>query len=174
MKYIYLTLAQFLLVASLQAGSAIKTAGDILAVAIPLGAYGTSVYLEDKKGQYQFYKSFGTTLLTTGALKLLVDEERPDGDGDDSFPSGHTSSAFAGASFIHLRYGIEYAVIPYMAAIYTGYTRVKTDRHYNQDVFAGAAIGLLSSWIFVDKYKNVSVTPLVDKDFKGLSFIISY
>jgi len=174
MKFFQLIFFNFLWLGSLQAGSFTKTSGDILAVAIPLSAYATTLYLDDKDGQYQFYKSYGTTLATTGILKLTIKEERPDGDGDDSFPSGHTSSAFAGASFIHLRYGFKYAIIPYLAAAYTGYTRVETDRHHTKDVLAGAAIGVLSSWIFVDKYKNIQIEPLIDKDFKGLSFIISY
>jgi len=174
MKFFHLLCLNFLLVVTLQAGSFTKTSGDILAVAIPLGAYATTFYMDDNEGQYQFYKSYGTTLATTGILKLAVDEERPDGDGEDSFPSGHTSSAFSGASFIHLRYGFKYAIIPYLAAAYTGYTRVETDRHYTKDVLAGAAIGVLSSWIFVDKYENVSLEPIIDKDFKGVNFIISY
>ena len=174
MKSFYFILSNLLLAVSIQAGSFTKTAGDVLAVAIPLSAYGTTLYLNDKDGQYQFYKSFGTTLVTTGILKLAVDEERPDGDGDDSFPSGHTSSAFSGASFIHLRYGLKYAIIPYIAAAYTGYTRVQTDRHYTKDVIAGAAIGVVSSWIFVDRYKNITIEPIIEKDFRGLSFTILY
>jgi hypothetical protein len=31
----------------------------------------------------------------TGVLKETVTRERPDGDNDKSFPSGHTSNAFA-------------------------------------------------------------------------------
>jgi len=172
MKFFFLSTLFFSL--CLHAGSFTKTSGDILAVAIPLGAYGTTLYLDDTQGQYQFYKSYGTTLATTGILKLTVTEMRPDGDGEDSFPSGHTSSAFAGASFIHLRYGFKYAIIPYLAAAYTGYTRVETDRHYTKDVLAGALIGAVSSWIFVDKYKNITLKPIIDKDFKGVNFIISY
>ena len=30
--------------------------GDIFSIAIPVGAYGTSLYLDDKEGQMQFYK----------------------------------------------------------------------------------------------------------------------
>ncbi len=152
------------------AKSTTESIGDVLSIAIPAGAYGTSLYLGDKDGQMQFYKSYGTTMLATYILKYTVREKRPDSDNRDSFPSGHTSSAFAGASFIHKRYGLKYAILPYIAAVYTGYSRVHTNRHYTRDVVAGAAIGVLSSWYFVTPYKNLQVTPIVDTDFKGISF----
>ena len=149
-----------------------ETVGDILQILIPAGAYGTSLYLDDKDGQIQFYKSYGTTLATTFVLKYTVREKRPDSDNRDSFPSGHTSSAFAGASFIQQRYGWKYSILPYIAAIYTGYSRVHSNRHYPIDVYAGATIGILSSWYFVSPYKNLQVTPIVDSDCKGL--LLSY
>ncbi len=151
------------------AKSTTESIGDALSIAIPTAAYGTSLYLGDKNGQMQFYKSFGTTMGATYLLKYSVREKRPDSNNKDSFPSGHTSSAFAGASFIHKRYGLKYAILPYITAIYTGYSRVHANRHHPIDVYAGAAIGILSSWYFVTPYKNLQVTPIVSSDFKGLS-----
>ena len=84
---------------SLHAKSNTEKIGDILQIAIPLAGYGTTLYLDDKEGQYQFYKSYGTTLATTYALKYTIRAERPNSDSEDSFPSGHTSSAFSGATF---------------------------------------------------------------------------
>lgn len=156
--------------ASMYAKSNTEKIGDILSVAIPIGAYGTTLYLDDKEGQYQFYKSYGTTLATTYVLKYTVQEKRPDSDNTDSFPSGHTSSAFSGASFIHKRYGIEYAIIPYLGAIYTGYSRIHSNRHYTRDVVAGALIGTASSWFFTSPYKNLDITPEVGTDYKGIQF----
>ena len=147
---------------------------DFLFLAIPMSAYGTSLYLDDKEGKMQFYKSYGTTILVTYILKYSVKEKRPDTDETDSFPSGHTSSAFAGASFIHKRYGFKYAVIPYLASIYTGYSRVHVNRHHPIDVYAGATIGILSSWYFVTPYKNLDIIPIVESDFKGLSLNYKY
>ena len=151
------------------AKSTTESIGDVLSIALPAGAYGTSLYLGDKDGQMQFYKSFGTTMGATYLLKYSVREKRPNSNNKDSFPSGHTSSAFAGASFIHKRYGLKYAILPYIAAVYTGYSRVHTNRHHPIDVYAGAAIGILSIWYFVTPYKNLQVTPIVSSDFKGLS-----
>jgi len=151
------------------AKSITKSIGDILSIAIPTGAYGTSFYLDDKDGQMQFYKSFGAAIGLTYLLKYTVKEKRPDSNSKDSFTSTHTSSAFAGAGFIHKRYGLKYAILPYIAAVYTGYSRVHVNRHHPIDVYAGAAIGILSSWYFVTPYKNLQVTPIVGSDFEGLS-----
>ncbi len=169
MKKLFICCIGILMSASLQAKSSSETIGDVLSVAIPATAYGTSLYLADKDGQMQFYKSFGTTMAATYALKYTVREKRPDSNNKDSFPSGHTSSAFAGASYIHMRYGLKYAVLPYILATYTAYSRVHANRHHTIDVVAGAAIGMLSSWYFVTPYKNLQITPIVDSDFKGLS-----
>lgn len=151
------------------AKSMTESIGDILSIAIPTGAYGTSLYLGDKDGQMQFYKSYASAMGATYILKYTVREKRPDSNNKDSFPSGHTSSAFAGASFIHKRYGLKYAILPYIAAVYTGYSRVHVNRHHPIDVYAAAALGTLSSWYFVTPYKNLQVTSIVGSDFKGLS-----
>jgi len=171
-KIIKLVLLFLLFINTLNAKSFEETSGDVLALAIPLSAYGATFYLDDKDARMQFYKSYGSTMITTMVLKYTVKEERPDGDGDDSFPSGHTSSAFSGASFIHMRYGFKYAVVPYLAAIYTGYTRVSSDRHYVGDVLAGAFLGGLFSYIFVEPNKKYTLTPIVDDNFKGIK--VSY
>ena len=142
--------------------------GDALRLAIPIGAYASTLYLEDKPGQMEFYKSFGVTVAATYALKYTVKRERPNGENDRSFPSGHTSSTFGAASFIHLRYGWEYAFIPYIGAIYTGYSRVASNQHYIGDVIAGACIGVLSSWYFVSPYTTLEVEPLSKNGYTGL------
>ena len=152
----------------LNAKSNTQKIGDVLGMAIPLSAYGTTLYLDDKVGQREFYKSYGSTLLATYALKYSVREQRPDTKEKDSFPSGHTSSAFSGAAFIHKRYGLKYAVMPYLGAIYTAYSRVHSNRHYIQDVIAGAVIGVASSWYFTTSYKDVDIIPIVGANYKGI------
>jgi len=53
-------------------------------------------------------------MLSTVALKYTAREKRPDNNDRDSFPSGHTASAISAATFVHKRYGIEYAFPLYM------------------------------------------------------------
>ena len=126
--------------------------GDALRIIIPATAYGTTLYLDDREGQYQFYKSFATNAVVTYGLKYTVDKERPNGE-KYSFPSGHTSFAFQGATFIHRRYGFYYSLLAYVGAVYVGYSRVDSKNHYTSDVIAGALIGSLSSFFFTNEYQ---------------------
>ena len=81
-------------------------------------------------------------------LKGTIDKPRPDKTNNNSFPSGHTSAAFTGATFIHRRYGFNSAWTAYIAASFVGYTRVYAEKHYWEDVLAGAILAGINSWIF--------------------------
>jgi len=54
--------------------------GDFLTFAIPATAYASTFYMDDEEGRIQFYKSYGTTMLSTIALKYTVRAKRPDND----------------------------------------------------------------------------------------------
>jgi membrane-associated phospholipid phosphatase len=56
-----------------------------------------------------------------------------------------------------------------MAATYVGWTRVESDNHYLVDVVAGAALGIVSSYIFTRPYHGYVAAPLVDSGFYGIS-----
>jgi membrane-associated phospholipid phosphatase len=144
-----------------------ETAGDVLRVAIPAAAFALTLKRDDREGRRQFYKSFGASVAGTWALKETVDKKRPDGTGDDAFPSGHAATAFQGAAFIHRRYGIRGAWPAYVLAGYTAWTRVDADEHDTADVLAGAAVGIASSFVLA-KRRNVNVSALVERDTVGL------
>jgi membrane-associated phospholipid phosphatase len=144
-----------------------ENAGDVLRFALPAAAFALTVTRDDRDGRRQFYKSLGASVAGTWALKEAVDKERPDGSGDDAFPSGHASSAFQGAAFIHRRYGIRDAWPAYVLASYTAWTRVDADKHDTADVLAGAALGVASSFVLANK-RNVNVSALLEGDTIGL------
>ncbi|MDE3240918.1 MAG: phosphatase PAP2 family protein [Paracoccaceae bacterium] len=125
-----------------------KATWDKVSTGLALGLIGSaSIAAFDKpdtQGQTQFLKTMGATLVITEALKALVHERRPDGSGRDSFPSGHAALAFAAASYFDIRYGSHNrALVPvfYGAAVLTAVGRVAADKHYFQDVAAGALLG---------------------------------
>lgn len=91
----------------------------------------------------------------TTQLKNLTHVQRPDGSNFHSFPSSHTSVAFASATFLHREYGgrsVWYSVGGYSAAALTGSLRLAKDNHWLSDVLAGAGVGMLSTqaayWLY--------------------------
>ena len=160
-KLIKKVLFLFLIATTLNAkNETIETSGDIIQLLIPLSAYGTTYYLDDQEGRIQFYKSFSSTILATHTLKYTVREKRPNGNNTQSFPSGHTSAAFQGASFIHYRYGLKKAILPYLGASFVAYSRVYSKQHYFHDVVAGAFIGTFSNYYFTTKHKDITIKPI--------------
>jgi membrane-associated phospholipid phosphatase len=147
-----------------------EQAGDVLRVVLPAAAYALTFAHHDQEARPQFYKSFGVTVASTWLLKETVHKERPDGSGDDAFPSGHASAAFQGAAFIHRRYGIKQAWPAYVLASYTGWTRVDADQHDTTDVLAGAALGVASSFVFA-KRRDVAVTAFYDGSGVGVRIV---
>lgn len=92
-------------------------------------------------------------LLMTGSvtgLKSLTKIERPDGSANNSFPSGHTATAFSGAEFLWQEYkdvNIWYGISGYAVAAGTGFFRIYNGRHWLSDVAMGAGIGIMSTKI---------------------------
>lgn len=97
--------------------------------------------------RHDFLVSFLRMEVTTYGLKYAIDAERPNG-GGQSFPSGHTASAFMGAEFIRKEFGWGWGVPAYAAAGWVGYTRVQSHNHYWRDVLGGALIGIASNHDF--------------------------
>ena len=137
-------------------GSNVETGGDVLAIAIPAVATGMILAHKDKDGLGQFVEVMGSTAIVTLGLKQLIDKKRPNGE-SQSFPSAHTSLAFAGAGFIQQRYGWKYGIPAYLSASFVGWSRIEAKQHYVEDVLAGAAIGIASNLIFTKSYKNKKV-----------------
>lgn len=137
----------------------ITTAGDILQMAIPAVALGSTFIWNDDntKPTWQFVKAYGTSLVLQQALKHIVLKPRPDGSDNYSFPSGHTTSAFSGASFIQRRYGWKYGVPSYILASFVGYSRIQAKKHDGWDVLAGATIGIGTSYLFTKPYAKTKV-----------------
>ena len=84
-------------------------------------------------------------LVVIQGLKYSIAEPRPDGSSNNSFPSGHTATAFMGAHIFHKEYKHKspfYSIAAYTLATITGVFRQLNNRHWISDVFAGAGIGI--------------------------------
>jgi membrane-associated phospholipid phosphatase len=159
--------------AEAQARSTTQTVGDVGQVAIPATALLAAGIHSDGRGVVQLAESLGTSLAVVYTLKPTIDRRRPDG-GRYSFPSGHAAAAFAGASFLHLRYGWAWGAPAYAAAVFVGYSRVESKQHFTSDVVAGGAIGIASNLVFTRRYRKVHVTPLVGAGTVGLGLHASW
>lgn len=150
-----------------RAGNSTETAGDILQFVLPATAGGLILGYNDGEGAVEFTESVALTLGTTYVLKYTVDERRPNG-GSQSFPSGHASISFSAAEFMRKRYGWEYGLPAYAAASFVAYSRVESGEHHPHDVIAGAAIGIVSSYIFTRPYRGWWVQAEGDGRYFGL------
>lgn len=137
-----------------------------LALATPVSMFTIGFLKKDKKLQQQSYKIAGALIINTAitqGLKYTINRNRPYEDyptiinpytieKDASFPSGHTSTAFALAASVSMQNKKWYVVVPaYAWAASVGYSRMYLGEHYPTDVLAGAAIGIgsayLSNWL---------------------------
>jgi Membrane-associated phospholipid phosphatase len=128
--------------------------------------------------------------VSVNSLKLSTHVERPDGSSFNSFPSGHTATAFMGAEFLWQEYrevSPWIGVAGYAVAAGIGAFRMYNNRHWLTDVLAGAGIGILSTKVAYCLYpciqkrlfrkshiKNTVAVPYYDGKNIGLSFQTSF
>lgn len=122
-----------------------------------LGIWSHGYFTKDKEMMRNGYKSavtIATALSISTGLKYLINRERPfvtypneiiqrdTHVGPFSFPSGHTTSAFATATALSLSYKKWYVTLPsYLYAGLVAYSRMRLGVHYPSDVLVGIAIG---------------------------------
>ena len=128
--------------------------------------------------------------VTVNVTKNLTKVERPDGSARNSFPSGHTATAFMGAELLRREYwnvSPWIGIAGYAVAAGTGFFRIYNNRHWLTDVLAGAGVGILSVqaayWLypaisktfFHKQYlKNTFISPYMSGQSKGLSCTITF
>jgi membrane-associated phospholipid phosphatase len=130
---------------------------DELRYLLPLYAAGLSVWKERSyPGVLRLFLSAGGAQLASEGLKRVTNRKRPlhkEGDKRRSFPSGHAAAGFSAAMFIHKRYDLKQAAVPYVLAAWTAYARVHRKRHHVEDVIGSFALSGLFTWIFVKPHE---------------------
>ncbi len=117
------------------------------------------IVLFDRKNPFQKIGLVSASLLTTywvtDFLKDFFHRPRPSEFWQDvhvifgkasnaSFPSGHTSTAFAAAFILNCIYGKKMSWT-YVVALWVGITRIYIGVHYPSDVLGGAVVGIACS-----------------------------
>lgn len=126
--------------------------------------------------------SAGLMAIGVNSLKYSCRVMRPDGSSRNSFPSGHTATAFMAATMLHKEYGHRspwYSIGGYTVATITGVTRQLNNRHWMSDIMVGAGIGILATelgyfladLIFKEKGLNVTETYSVYDRCRRPSFL---
>jgi len=150
-------------------------AGSLVQLLLPVSALTAALVQQDHEGARQFVYSFLGSALTVEALKRGTSKTRPDLTNRRSFPSAHTSAAFASAGFINRRYGGPWGKVAIAGALWVSYSRLHADRHFVGDVLAGGSIGLLFNWAFVTPIElgpRVRLIPEVHGGYYGLSLTL--
>jgi len=158
--------------------------GQLYPNLIYLAGMGLHGYLENDPRSYgKAAHMFKATLyagLTANLLKYVVREPRPDNIKEkNSFPSGHTTTAFAFATVVALQHEWYWGVLAVGGAALTGYSRMNDGRHFLHDVSAGMTIGVsYALGTYFTQYerqgRRFAVAPIVDGERNGLRFIASY
>ena len=132
---------------------------------------------------YDLLDAFVVNWAYTAVLKRTVARERPDGEDDKSFPSGHSSNAFALATVAERHYGWKAGLPAYALASAVAVSRLQRNKHHLSDVVAGAAVGYLAGRAVVrvnggrpgpDGGASVSLTPLVGRRTRGLMVAVVF
>ncbi len=133
---------------------------DYGGIGLPIGLFATGIIRKDKVMTINSYELVTSTIVgsvLTTTMKFSFDRTRPfvtypnditkyTKAGSKSFPSGHTSMAFATATSISLMYPKWYIIAPsFLWASSIGYSRMYLGVHYPSDVLAGALLGAGSS-----------------------------
>ena len=134
---------------------------SIISAGLPVSLFVTGLLRHDadmKKKAIYIGETFIVNVVLTTALKYSFKRERPfikdpsiiplDKAGSYSFPSGHTSEAFATATALSMSYSKWYVIAPaYLWAASVGYSRMYLGVHYPSDVVAGAIVGVGSAFL---------------------------
>lgn len=118
--------------------------------AIMLICKASGVKGRDKWGRMLAADAFSAAIMAglVNGVKYSAKRLRPDGSRRNSFPSGHTATAFCLAQMLHKEYGWKYPWISfggYSIASVTAASRIFNNRHWLTDILAGSLIGIAST-----------------------------
>jgi hypothetical protein len=164
---------------ALDAGEVGATYGNLtLQVPLAIGWWVVSHATDHERGAAagrDLMRAQISALSWTYAIKYAVNRTRPNGD-PRSFPSGHSSAAFATAMVLHQHYGWKVGVPIFAAATYTAASRLTVNKHWASDVAFGAVLGMISARTATLHVRRtpVIVAPMILDGGAGIRFRLIY
>ena len=123
----------------------IEIIGDILMFALPLYA----IFCEERKTNNQsftinnfcldFLSKYILGMVICYYLKFVINKKTPDGNNNNSFPSGHTMSAYLSALYT-MKQKNKYDNICLFLSLFVGFSRIVSRKHYIIDVISSMCI----------------------------------
>jgi membrane-associated phospholipid phosphatase len=166
----------------LNGGKDVNAARDALpALALIGGTFAYAAFLGDSDGYRETWSLVEAGVLSTvtgEVLSYAAGRQRPDGStspnrwraGGDSFPSVHTTAAFAVGTVFAESGNDEYRwirrIIGYGVAGYTAYERIKENAHWTSDTVAGTAIGIATARFVLDRREHPTLSSSTSFDLE--------
>lgn len=156
--------------------------GQLVPNALYIGWMGIAGYNGNPEGHRRAIGMFKATAYATSVttfLKYTVREPRPiDSSWKNSFPSGHTTSAFAFSGYVMAEHEYWLGVPALLLSTFIGYSRINDNMHWLHDVTAGATIGWVYGWGISklqkknkeQKEESAFLLPILDSKTAGLAF----
>lgn len=152
--------------------------GQLIPNALYMAGMGIAGYKGDPEGYRRAIGMFKATAYSTSVatvLKYTVREPRPiDHNWRNSFPSGHTTSAFAFSGYVMAEHEYWLGIPALILSTFIGYSRINDNMHWLHDVTAGATIGWVYGWGISrlqqkQKKDAAFIAPILDSKTAGLS-----
>jgi membrane-associated phospholipid phosphatase len=132
----------------------IETLGTGVSIALPVTAGVIAWSKDDRVGIAQLVAETVLTVGTAYGLKNIVREERPNGQGYESFPSETTAVGASGSSFLWGRYGWQYGLPAFFASQFVSFSRVQAREHRWYDTLASSGIAAGYGYILTTPFKR--------------------
>ena len=115
--------------------------------------------------------------LITFGFKHTVGRTRPNGSNTLSFPSGHSSAAFAAATIVDHHYGRMASVAAYATASFVAASRLDANKHFLSDTVAGAALGYIVGHTVARRRaesRRITWSPIVSPSTRSVGIALSW
>jgi hypothetical protein len=170
-------------------GDALETgAGPIWSTVLVAGMFTAGQLSHHSRFRAMTYDMLDAAVVNfayTELIKVAARRERPNGQDNQSFPSGHTSNSFALAAVAERHYGWKIGVPAYLLAGLVGASRLEQDKHYLSDVVAGATLGYIVGRTVVrvngrplgdgaHRQAAISVSPILARSARGAQLAVVF